>query len=96
MLAVLIEILLWLADSPVNSQKNGQKGEHEALIDPEKNPVLDRQDAVRVAYDDSTWTGMFRTLWAFMGPTWLVSAAYIDPGSVQSDLQSGAYIVRCC
>jgi natural resistance-associated macrophage protein 2 len=33
----------------------------------------------------------WRTFWAFSGPTWLVCCAYIDPGSVQSDLAQGAY-----
>ena len=31
----------------------------------------------------------FRTLWAFTGPGFLMSIAYLDPGNVQSDLQSG-------
>jgi hypothetical protein len=31
----------------------------------------------------------FRTLWAFTGPGFLMSIAYLDPGNIQSDLQSG-------
>ncbi|TRY70319.1 hypothetical protein TCAL_08256 [Tigriopus californicus] len=31
----------------------------------------------------------FRKLWAFTGPGFLMSIAYLDPGNVQSDLQSG-------
>eukprot|EP01084_Bolivina_argentea_P165064 286856_1 len=29
-------------------------------------------------------------LWAFTGPGWLMSIAYIDPGNLEADLQSGA------
>nr|XP_018900139.1 PREDICTED: protein Malvolio isoform X2 [Bemisia tabaci] len=31
----------------------------------------------------------FRKLWAFTGPGFLMSIAYLDPGNIQSDLQSG-------
>ena len=30
-------------------------------------------------------------LWAYVGPWWLVSIAYVDPGNLESDLQAGAY-----
>eukprot|EP00033_Pygsuia_biforma_P000830 GCRY01000966.1.p1 GENE.GCRY01000966.1~~GCRY01000966.1.p1 ORF type:complete len:676 (-),score=109.87 GCRY01000966.1:321-2348(-) len=33
----------------------------------------------------------FRKLWQFMGPGWLMSVAYLDPGNLEADLQSGAY-----
>ncbi|XP_015750918.1 PREDICTED: natural resistance-associated macrophage protein 2-like [Acropora digitifera] len=32
----------------------------------------------------------FRRLWAFTGPGFLMSIAYLDPGNIESDLQSGA------
>ena len=32
----------------------------------------------------------FRKLWAFLGPGFLMSIAYLDPGNIESDLQSGA------
>lgn len=31
----------------------------------------------------------FRQLWLFTGPGWLMSIAYLDPGNIESDLQSG-------
>ncbi|KAF0719701.1 Aste57867_867 [Aphanomyces stellatus] len=31
------------------------------------------------------------TLWSYTGPGWLMSMAYVDPGNLESDLQSGAY-----
>ena len=32
----------------------------------------------------------FRKLWAFTGPGFLMSIAYLDPGNIESDLQTGA------
>lgn len=32
-----------------------------------------------------------RLLWKFTGPGWLMSIAYLDPGNLEADLQSGAY-----
>eukprot|EP01084_Bolivina_argentea_P210037 357637_1 len=32
----------------------------------------------------------FRRLWAYTGPGWLMSIAYLDPGNLESDLQAGA------
>ncbi|XP_060586514.1 uncharacterized protein LOC132742199 [Ruditapes philippinarum] len=38
-----------------------------------------------------THTGFsFRKLWAFTGPGFLMSIAYLDPGNIESDLQAGA------
>lgn len=33
----------------------------------------------------------WRLLWAYTGPGWLMSIAYLDPGNLESDLQAGAY-----
>jgi len=46
-------------------------------------------DRVNVISDDST-AFSFRKLWAFTGPGFLMSIAYLDPGNIESDLQSGA------
>uniref|UniRef100_A0A8B9KE37 Solute carrier family 11 member 2 n=1 Tax=Astyanax mexicanus TaxID=7994 RepID=A0A8B9KE37_ASTMX len=40
--------------------------------------------------DDATQIFSFRKLWAFTGPGFLMSIAYLDPGNIESDLQSGA------
>lgn len=43
--------------------------------------------------NDSTFfqsTFSFRKLWAFTGPGFLMSIAYLDPGNIESDLQAGA------
>ena len=39
--------------------------------------------------EDNQTSFSFRKLWAFSGPGFLMSIAYLDPGNVESDLQSG-------
>ncbi|XP_077269133.1 solute carrier family member malvolio isoform X1 [Temnothorax americanus] len=44
----------------------------------------------RVPVPETGHTGFsFRKLWAFTGPGFLMSIAYLDPGNIESDLQSG-------
>ena len=33
----------------------------------------------------------FKLFWKYAGPGWLMTLAYVDPGNLESDLQSGAY-----
>merc|ERR1719495_2933345 len=56
---------------------------------PERRTYFDERVAVP---RDGVETGegfSFRKLWAFSGPGFLMSIAYLDPGNVESDLQSG-------
>ncbi|KAF6213662.1 hypothetical protein GE061_011384 [Apolygus lucorum] len=41
--------------------------------------------------EDVTTGFSFKKLWAFSGPGFLMSIAFLDPGNVEADLQSGAY-----
>ncbi|XP_053704917.1 natural resistance-associated macrophage protein 2-like [Synchiropus splendidus] len=45
---------------------------------------------IHVPEDESERCFSFRKLWAFTGPGFLMSIAYLDPGNIESDLQSGA------
>ncbi|XP_064647580.1 natural resistance-associated macrophage protein 2-like isoform X2 [Lineus longissimus] len=40
--------------------------------------------------DDESARFSFRKLWAFTGPGFLMSIAYLDPGNIESDLRSGS------
>jgi hypothetical protein len=40
--------------------------------------------------DQDSSSFSFRKLWAFTGPGFLMSIAYLDPGNIESDLQSGS------
>nr|XP_016849621.1 PREDICTED: natural resistance-associated macrophage protein 1 isoform X2 [Anolis carolinensis] len=45
----------------------------------------------KIAIPDVAGHGFsFRKLWAFTGPGFLMSIAYLDPGNIESDLQCGA------
>lgn len=48
------------------------------------------EQKVPVPEEDSEKCFSFRKLWAFTGPGFLMSIAYLDPGNIESDLQSGA------
>ena len=50
----------------------------------ESEEDLERADA------DFTPKFSWRKLWMFAGPGFLMSIAYLDPGNIESDLQSGA------
>ncbi|KAL1265170.1 hypothetical protein QQF64_003197, partial [Cirrhinus molitorella] len=48
------------------------------------------EEKVPIPEEDVTKLFSFRKLWAFTGPGFLMSIAYLDPGNIESDLQSGA------
>ncbi|XP_063071964.1 natural resistance-associated macrophage protein 2 isoform X2 [Engraulis encrasicolus] len=78
-------------------QENGviQRTEYSS-ISPPGSPVV--QDEPFSTYfeekvpipEDAGELFSFRKLWAFTGPGFLMSIAYLDPGNIESDLQSGA------
>ncbi|XP_062089984.1 metal transporter Nramp1-like [Humulus lupulus] len=49
-------------------------------------PLIENSDAQIVVPDRTSWKNFF----AYLGPGFLVSIAYIDPGNFETDLQSGA------
>ncbi|XP_035210671.1 natural resistance-associated macrophage protein 2-like isoform X1 [Stegodyphus dumicola] len=56
-----------------------------------KEKVIDTYFQERIAIPESdNYRFSFRKLWAFTGPGFLMSIAYLDPGNIESDLQSGA------
>jgi natural resistance-associated macrophage protein len=65
--------------------------------DPKRGPtrrrklLSDDEKKVNIPdYEDGWYRFSFRKLWAFTGPGFLMSIAYLDPGNIESDLQSGA------
>nr|XP_020443403.1 natural resistance-associated macrophage protein 2-like isoform X2 [Monopterus albus] len=48
------------------------------------------EQRVPVPEEESERVISLRKLWAFTGPGFLMSIAYLDPGNIESDLQSGA------
>uniref|UniRef100_A0A3Q4I9H3 Solute carrier family 11 member 2 n=1 Tax=Neolamprologus brichardi TaxID=32507 RepID=A0A3Q4I9H3_NEOBR len=56
--------------------------------EPVSSSYLDEK--VPVPEEDGKRCISLRKLWAFTGPGFLMSIAYLDPGNIESDLQSGA------
>ncbi|XP_074325080.1 metal transporter Nramp1-like [Apium graveolens] len=50
-------------------------------------PLMDNSDVEKIVVPEKT---SWKNLFAYMGPGFLVSIAYIDPGNFQTDLQAGA------
>ncbi|XP_070824326.1 natural resistance-associated macrophage protein 2-like isoform X2 [Chaetodon trifascialis] len=61
---------------------------HKQNNEPVSSTYFDQR--VPVPEEDSEWGFSLRKLWAFTGPGFLMSIAYLDPGNIESDLQSGA------
>ncbi|XP_048028475.1 natural resistance-associated macrophage protein 2-like [Megalobrama amblycephala] len=60
-------------------------------VSPQDQPVSTYfEEKVPIPDDDAAKMFSFRKLWAFTGPGFLMSIAYLDPGNIESDLQSGA------
>jgi len=72
-------------DKDVKKTENGQaKNSSELLTELEERIVIPEE------WDTYEGIFSFRKLWLFTGPGWLMSIAYLDPGNIESDLQSGA------
>ncbi|VIO86476.1 Uncharacterized protein BM_BM13827 [Brugia malayi] len=63
------------------SEKNAKD-----IIHPDSHMLKNRVKIPEVPHSGFS----FRKLWAFMGPGFLMSIAYLDPGNIESDLQSGS------
>jgi len=82
-------------DPDLQGRESSQTEEQHQLGE---NQTLERRDDSVATYFDERihipeaenggWFS-FRKLWAFTGPGFLMSIAYLDPGNVESDLQSG-------
>ncbi|TDH14295.1 hypothetical protein EPR50_G00041160 [Perca flavescens] len=82
-----------LEDSP---QEDGVQTNQFSSISPPVSPVAQDEpfstyfeDKVAIP-ENVSQVFSFRKLWAFTGPGFLMSIAYLDPGNIESDLQSGA------
>ncbi|XP_052254510.1 uncharacterized protein LOC127860466 isoform X1 [Dreissena polymorpha] len=78
-----------LQSPPINWSPQDQMDEEVRVEDREQNFEITRRQ-IKVP-DAGTYSGFsFRKLWAFTGPGFLMSIAYLDPGNIESDLQAGA------
>eukprot|EP00746_Dinoflagellata_sp_MGD_P090941 gnl/MRDRNA2_/MRDRNA2_35962_c0_seq1.p1 gnl/MRDRNA2_/MRDRNA2_35962_c0~~gnl/MRDRNA2_/MRDRNA2_35962_c0_seq1.p1 ORF type:complete len:540 (+),score=52.27 gnl/MRDRNA2_/MRDRNA2_35962_c0_seq1:140-1759(+) len=66
---------------------SGATADGEVDVDTDSNVNLVAEEQSGKLRFRFTW----RKLLKFMGPGWLMSLAYLDPGNLESDLQTGAY-----
>ncbi|XP_078535368.1 natural resistance-associated macrophage protein 1 [Lissotriton helveticus] len=72
-------------------KRNPRYGSIDPMEDAENESKNQNNLDQRISIPDAGMPGFsFRKLWAFTGPGFLMSIAYLDPGNVESDLQSGA------
>ncbi|CAB4058568.1 SLC11A2 [Lepeophtheirus salmonis] len=77
------------------SSDEGNTEEREEEEDEEEPPTFDTyldNQRIIIPHDDQdeqSWKFSFQKLWSFTGPGFLMSIAYLDPGNIESDLQSG-------
>ncbi|XP_049675445.1 natural resistance-associated macrophage protein 2 isoform X4 [Accipiter gentilis] len=81
---------------------SGEHGEVVSTISSSRNPLQPPDTSseepfttyfdnkIPIPEDETHSCFSFRKLWAFTGPGFLMSIAYLDPGNIESDLQSGA------
>ncbi|XP_043281269.1 protein Malvolio [Venturia canescens] len=58
-------------------------------LSPNNNQTYFAEEKIHIPEIEGT-AFSFRKLWAFTGPGFLMSIAYLDPGNIESDLQSGS------
>ncbi|XP_063984979.1 protein Malvolio isoform X2 [Diachasmimorpha longicaudata] len=78
------------AESISKTPTNGspQKLNENSSLNPLTNQTYFADERIQIP-EIETGGFSFRKLWAFTGPGFLMSIAYLDPGNIESDLQSG-------
>lgn len=71
--------------------QNSEGSERDRLIHPNDENTDQTYLVEKIPIPEVSVPGFsFRKLWAFTGPGFLMSIAFLDPGNIESDLQSGA------
>lgn len=73
--------------SSIEGLGNGTSASNHKVFEPSDQAYF--QQKIEVPYTGET-SFSWRKLWAFTGPGFLMSIAYLDPGNIESDLQAGA------
>lgn len=80
-----------LAVAGVQNPNAVEDNDDENHRDNDGEVVVDSDDDGEIPTGPVRFKFSWRKLWKFMGPGWLMSLAYLDPGNLESDLQQGAY-----
>lgn len=76
----------------VQSAEHAEQEESAPIISTSNGEYINalEEGAVAIARTWSPTGNVWKDAWFFVGPGWLVSIAYIDPGNYQADIQAGA------
>nr|DBA32818.1 TPA: hypothetical protein GDO54_000579 [Pyxicephalus adspersus] len=89
-----------MSDQNYRQLDESGSGDHDSkpdLTDGTLDPVVEGEpftsyfdEKIPIPEEEVNSRFSFRKLWAFTGPGFLMSIAYLDPGNIESDLQSGS------
>ncbi len=83
-----------LLSGSINGDSQINESGHEEVESDNTSPSPPRRRSSNIiSIPDSgerCWGFSFKKVWAFTGPGFLMSIAYLDPGNIESDLQSGS------
>ncbi|XP_063953169.1 natural resistance-associated macrophage protein 1-like [Lytechinus pictus] len=77
-------------DAIMKDPRNGSSENHSTPTVKESDPGFEMTPGAVQIPDSGATSFSLRKLWVFTGPGFLMSIAYLDPGNIESDLQSGA------
>ncbi|XP_029043538.1 protein Malvolio isoform X1 [Osmia bicornis bicornis] len=72
----------------MQEEQNSSRATESTNLTPSRSQTYFADEKVRIPDTDNSIFS-FKKLWAFTGPGFLMSIAYLDPGNIESDLQSG-------
>ncbi|XP_073432852.1 natural resistance-associated macrophage protein 2 isoform X2 [Dendrobates tinctorius] len=89
-----------MSDQSYRNLDESESADHDAkpdVSDSSIQPIIEGEpftsyfdEKIPIPEDEAHSLFSFRKLWAFTGPGFLMSIAYLDPGNIESDLQSGS------
>ncbi|KAM4046010.1 natural resistance-associated macrophage protein 2 isoform 3-T3 [Anomaloglossus baeobatrachus] len=89
-----------MSDQNYRNLDESESADHESkpdVSDANMQPIIEGEpftsyfdEKIPIPEDEVHSWFSFRKLWAFTGPGFLMSIAYLDPGNIESDLQSGS------
>jgi len=77
-------------DSTVESMQQSKPNEMSPLEKKDEDQSTYFTEKISIPETEEEYKFSFKKLWAFTGPGFLMSIAYLDPGNIESDLQQGA------
>jgi hypothetical protein len=78
---------LYYAIDDKHAAMDVENDEQEDEIEARKKFVPDWLSEIKPVFEDRPFS--WSLLWRYMGPGWLMSLAYLDPGNLEADLQVG-------